>query len=157
LDLLRGRIDRLAGQLDRDPELVNRRFPELDCGQTGARNLLLQGATLLHAAAEYGQLEAARLLLDRGAQVDAQATVDENGIGGQTPLFHAVSQFNDWGFPLAQFLMERGAGLSIRAKLPGAYERPDEVVECTPLGYALRFPGDEGKTVMLLRERGAVE
>ena len=35
--------------------------------------------------------------------------------------------------------------------------RPGEVVECTPLGYALRFPGDAGKTVALLRERGGVE
>jgi hypothetical protein len=58
---------------------------------------------------------------------------------------------------VAQLLVERGADLSIRAKLPGAYERPGEVVECTPLGYALRFPGGEGKTVTLLREHGAVE
>jgi ankyrin repeat protein len=155
LDLLRGRIERLAEQLDADPDLVNQRFAELDCGQTGNRSLLLRGATLLHVAAEYGQLEAARLLLERGAQVNARATVDENGVGGQTPIFHAVTQFNDWGFPVAQLLVERGADLSIRAKLPGAYERPGEVVECTPLGYALRFPGGEGKTVTLLREHGA--
>ena len=35
--------------------------------------------------------------------------------------------------------------------------RLDEVVECTPLGYALRFPGIQGKTVTLLRERGGAE
>jgi ankyrin repeat protein len=157
LDLLRGRIDRLAERLDADPDLVNRRFPELDCGQTGDRLLLLRGATLLHVAAEYGHLEAARLLLDRGALVDARATVDENGVGGQTPIFHAATQFNDWGFAVAQLLVECGADLSIRAKLPGAYERPGEVVECAPLGYALRFPGGEGKTVTLLREHCAVE
>ncbi len=157
LDLLRGDIYRLAEQLDASPDLVNRRFPELDCGQTGDRLLLLRGATLLHVAAEYGQIEAAGLLLDRGAQVDAKATLDENGVGGQTPIFHAATQFNDWGFNVAQLLVERGADLSIRAKLPGAYERPGEVVECTPLGYALRFPGGEGKTVSLLREHGAVE
>jgi len=90
---------------------------------------------LLHVAAEYCNLEAARLLLDRGAQADARATVDEAGIGGQTPLFHAMSQFNDRGLPVAQLLIERGADLSIRVKLPGHYERPEEVVECTPEEY----------------------
>ena len=35
--------------------------------------------------------------------------------------------------------------------------RLDEVVECTPLGYALRFPGIQGKTATLLRERGGAE
>jgi ankyrin repeat protein len=157
LDLLRGRLDRLAEQLDTDPALVHKRFPELDCGSTGARRLLLQGATLLHVAAEFGNVEAARLLLARGAQVDARATVDEAGIGGQTPLFHAVTQFDDRGLPMTQLLLEHGADLSVRVKLPGHYERLEEVVECTPLGYALLFPGVEGKTVKLLRERGGVE
>jgi ankyrin repeat protein len=157
LDLLRGRLDRFAEHLDAEPVLVNRRFPELDFGSTGARRLLLQGATLLHMAAEYGNLEAAMLLLDRGADVNARATVDEAGVGGQTPIFHAVTQFGDWGLPVAQLLAERGADLSVRVKLPGHYERPDEVVECTPLGYALRFPGTHNRTVTLLRERGAVE
>jgi ankyrin repeat protein len=157
LDLLQGRLDRLAERLDADPALGHRRFPELDCGSTGARRLLLQGATLLHVAAEFGNPEAARLLLDRGADVNARATVDETGIGGQTAIFHAVSQFRDWGLPVAQLLLDRGADLSVRVKLPGHYERPDEVVECTPLGYALQFPGVHGKTVALLRERGGVE
>jgi ankyrin repeat protein len=157
LDLLRGRLDRLAEQLDADPALVHRRFPELGFGVTGARLLTLRGATLLHVAAEYGNVEAAKLLLDRGADVNARAMVDEAGVGGQTPIFHAVTQFGDWGLPVAQLLVERGADLSVRVKLPGHYERPGEVVECTPLGYALRFPGNEGKTVALLRERGAAE
>jgi ankyrin repeat protein len=108
-------------------------------------------------AAEYGSVEAAVLLLDRGAQVDARAAVNEAGVGGQTPIFHAVSQFDDLGLPVAQLLLERGASLFVRVKLPGHYERPDEVVECTPLGYALRFPGVQGKTATLLRERGGVE
>lgn len=157
LDMLRGRLDWLRERLDADPALVHRRFPELDCGSTGARRLLLQGATLLHVAAEFGSLEAARLLLERGAQVDQRAAVDEAGIGGQTAIFHAVSQFADRGLAVTQLLLEHGAGLSARVTLPGHYERPDEVVECTPLGYALRFPGSEGKTVTLLRERGGVE
>jgi hypothetical protein len=43
-------------------------------------------------------------------------------------------------------------------KIPGSYERPGEIVECTPLGYALLFGGDsQRRTVTLLREWGAVE
>jgi ankyrin repeat protein len=157
LSILQGRMDRLAAQLDVNPGLVNQRFPELDCGSTGARRLLLQGSTLLHVAAEFGNTDAARLLLDRGASVNVRAAVDETGVGGQTAIFHAVTQFDDWGLAMTQLLLERGADLSVRVKLPGDYERPDEVVECTPLGYALRFPGTEGKTVELLRTSGATE
>jgi ankyrin repeat protein len=161
LDLLRGRLDLLAEHLDAEPNRVHQRFPELDFGSTGARLLTLRGATLLHVAAEYGNVQAAKLLLERGADVNARAVVDESGLGGQTPIFHAVTQFYDGGLPMAQFLVQRGADLSVRVKLPGHYERPGEIVECTPLGYAMRFPGHEHKnelkTVAFLLERGAVE
>jgi ankyrin repeat protein len=119
---------------------------------------LLQGATLLHVAAEYGNVAAAALLLDRGVDVNARATVDESGIGGQTAIFHAVTQSDDYGLPVAQLLIDRGADLTVRARLPGDYERPGEIVECTALGYALRFGGaSQRRTVTLLRERGAME
>ena len=101
---------------------------------TGGRRLTLQGGTLLHVAAEYGNLAAAALLLDRGADVNARATVDDAGVGGQTAIFHAVTQFDDDGLPVTQLLVERGADLTVRAKLPGDYERPGEIVECTRLG-----------------------
>jgi ankyrin repeat protein len=139
--ILRGRLDELKHLMDEEPNLVNRRFPELDCGQTGGRSLLLTGATLLHAAAEFGDVAAAALLLDRGADVNARADVAPDGIGGQTPIFHALTQFDDFGLPVARLLIGRGADLNVRAKLPGAYERPGEIVECTPLEYSRLFGG----------------
>jgi hypothetical protein len=158
LAVLRGRLDGLAKLIDTEPGVVNQSFPQLDCGQTGGRSLLVQGGTLLHVAAEYGNVAGVGLLLDSGADVNARATVDEAGIGGQTPIFHAATQFGDDGFPITQLLLERGADLSLRVKLPGSYERPGEIVECTPLGYALLFGGDrQRRTVSLLREWRAVE
>jgi ankyrin repeat protein len=112
LDLLRGRLDRLADHLDRKPSLVDRRFLEFDFGTTAARRLTLAGATLLHVAAEYGSVDAARLLLDRGADVNARAAIDESGVGGQTPIFHAASQYWDYGLAVAELLIDRGADLS---------------------------------------------
>jgi hypothetical protein len=61
-----------------------------------------------------------------------------------------VTQFGDWGLPIVQLLEERGADLSVRVKLPGHYERPEEFVECSPLEYVILFPGGETKTVVFL-------
>jgi ankyrin repeat protein len=73
-------------------------------------------------AAEFQNLDVARLLLDRGADVNAAAMLDEAGVGGQTPIFHAATQREDAGLPLVELLVERGADLTFRAKLPGHYE-----------------------------------
>jgi hypothetical protein len=63
----------------------------------------------------------------------------------------------DAGLPLVRLLVDRGADLTIRAKLPGSYEEPGATVESTPLGYAILFPGDQGPTSAYLRERSRVE
>jgi ankyrin repeat protein len=157
LAVLSGRIERLVQLLESDPGLAKRRFPDLDFGTTANRRLTLRGGTLLHVAAEYGNEAAARLLLEFGANVNARVELDAAGIGGQTPIFHAVSQYADWGLPVARLLAAWGADLRAPARLPGQYDRPEEVVECTPLGYARRFPGTESQTILFLRGAGAVE
>ena len=157
LEILRGRIDRLRELLDGDPALVHRRFGELDFGNTGNRSLTLRGGTLLHVAAEYGNVAAVQLLLDRGADVNAAAEIDDKGVGGQTPVFHAATQFFDFGHQTVEILVRRGADLSVSARIPGAYENPEEIVRCRPLEYALLFPGGENKTTAFLRAAGAPE
>lgn len=158
LELLSGRLDVLATLIDADRKLTSARFNTLDFGTTGGRLLTLKGATLLHVAAEYRHLDSIQLLLNQGADVNQRASIDSSGVGGQTAIFHAVTQADDAGVAVARLLIDRGADLSVRARLPGHYERPGEVVDCTPLGYALRFQetrSDGGKTVLLLREHGA--
>ena len=134
LAVLRRQADRLEALLDADPQLARMRFPQLDCGQTGGRSLTLRGATLLHLAAEYGNTAAAGLLLDRGADVNGRAEVDAQGVGGQTALFHAVTQFDDAGLEVTRVLLDCGADVTLRATLPGDYERPEEVVTRTGTG-----------------------
>jgi len=60
-------------------------------------------ASLLHVAAEYGNLGAARALLDAGADVEARAG------DGHTPLFHTVSSLLDHGAPVMRALLAAGA------------------------------------------------
>ena len=152
LALVRGRTTELRELLDKNPDLLHERFPGLDFGTTAARMLTLRGGTLLHVAAEFQNLDAARLLLDRGANVNATAMVDEKRVGGQTPIFHAATQTNDSGLALVQLLVERGADLAVRARVPGHYESPGELMDCTPLQYALRFPGNQGPTSAYLKQ-----
>ena len=158
LDVLRGDVSRLVQRLDADPGLVNEQFPTLDFGTTGGRMLTLRGATLLHVAAEYRNVEVMALLFARGADANARAAVAESGLGGQTALFHAVTQREDGGLPAVKLLLAHGADLAVRATVPGHYERPNEVLECTPLDYARHFVdepcrGDKAQTVAFLSEQ----
>ncbi len=151
LNTIRDRSAQLADELDASPSLVNRQFPELDCGTTARRRLTLGGATLLHVAAEYGSIGCADLLLSRGASPDLK------GGSGQTPLFHSAAQYGDFGLEVTRLLLNSGANPAIRATVPGDYDRPDDFVECSVLEYATRFPGPESfssntETLNLLRD-----
>jgi ankyrin repeat protein len=140
LPILRNRTGELAALLDADPRILQRRYRELDCGHSGGRRLTLFGATLLHVAAEYDFLDAVRLLLDRGADVNARAEIDSNGVGGQTPIFHALTHHNARHSELGQFLIAHGADLTIRARIPGHYERREEILDVSAAEYAALFP-----------------
>jgi ankyrin repeat protein len=140
LPILRGRIGELNSLLDADPSLIHRRYPELDCGQSGGRLLTLRGATLLHVAAEYGFFDATRLLLDRGADVNARAKIDASGVGGQTPIFHALTHFMGVNPEVGELLIQRGADLTARARVPGHYEHKGEILDVTAAEYAALFP-----------------
>ena len=98
----------------------------------------LIGATLLHVAAEYGHAKAARVLIDRGADVNARAALDEHGLDGHTALFHTVNSNNNRSAPIMQMLMSAGAKCDIR--LPGltwgkGFEWETTFFDVTPISY----------------------
>lgn len=157
--LHRGRLDLLEAHLQRDPELLRRTFahrdvypPELGCHADPSLALHgtpLAGGTLLHLCVDYDEMEIARWLLDRGADPDAPAAVDDDGFGGHTALFGcAVSQpyrvglRRDDGF--ARLLLDHGARPDRRASLRKRLrfvvdETEHEYRNVTPLSWGRRF------------------
>ena len=149
---IRGDLASLRELLRQDPSLIERRYPTLNIGAAAGRMLTLQGATLLHVAAEFGQGEVAKCLLDTGADVNTPALIDSDGFGGQTPIFHAATQNADLGLSLVKLLLSRGADLNVRCRIPGHYKNPEEkIFEGAVLEYALQFPGGDNQTVEELR------
>jgi ankyrin repeat protein len=152
--LHRGRVDLLERHLARDPALVKRHFttaeiypPELGLRPgDGLTATPVDGATLLHLAVEYDDLETAAWLVERGADVNARAAVDQEGFGGHTPLFHAVVALGARDDAKARFLLERGADPDSRATLRKQLqhmgdpekEQMREFHNVTPTAYARR-------------------
>jgi hypothetical protein len=99
----------------------------------------LVGASLLHVAAEYGNLNAARALIEAGAEVNARAEVDGHGLNGHTPIFHTVSSNANRSEPIMRLLLEAGADPSVR--LAGitwgkGFEWETTFFDVTPISYA---------------------
>ncbi len=97
------RHEEAARLLDVDPALVGRKDE--------AVGSIVDGATALHRASEWGSLKTARILLARGADAGAQ---DRRG---RTPLYlaaHEASPRKEQPSPaLVDLLLELGAGLDV--------------------------------------------
>lgn len=152
----RGRIDLLEEHLRRDPGLLRRAFmheeiypPELGCHDEvmATQGTPLAGTTLLHMCADYGEIEIARWLLDRGMNVDERATVDRDGFGGHTALFGTIVSQANFGrnkspdAPFTRLLLDHGANpnarASLRKRLHPGYEIDGmhEYRSVTPMGW----------------------
>lgn len=99
----------------------------------------LAGASLLHVAAEYGNANAARVLIEAGADVNATAAVDGDGLNGHTPLFHTVNSPVNHCAPVMRMLVRAGARCDIR--LAGitwgrGFEWETVCFDVTPVSYA---------------------
>jgi hypothetical protein len=118
-----GDLDRLKIHLQRDSQLIHRRFsyreiypPELGCaddGRSGLHGTPIDGTTLLHLSIDFHEQEIFDWLLDQGADVNAAAIVDKEGFGGHTPLFNAILKHGN----MAHRLVLLGADIHIRVYL----------------------------------------
>ena len=99
----------------------------------------LEGASLLHVAAEYGNLAVAKMLIRLGADVNARAATDEFGMNGHTPLFHTVNSNANRSAPVMHLLLDAGARTDVQ--LQGitwgkGFEWETTCFDMTPVSYA---------------------
>ncbi len=99
----------------------------------------LVGVSLLHVAAEYGNLGAARALIEAGANMNATAAFGECGLNGHTPLFHSVNSIENTSEPIMRLLLAAGAKTDVR--LAGfawgkGYQWETTFFDVTPISYA---------------------
>jgi hypothetical protein len=66
--------------------------------------------------------------------------VDADGFGGQTPLFQALTHFEGVHPEAGELLIQRGGDLTIRAYVPGPYERPGKILDVSAAEYGAFFP-----------------
>lgn len=99
----------------------------------------LDGATWLHLAAELGHTAAARALVDLGADPNAAAGLDADGLGGHTPIFHTVNSNRHRAAPVLALLLDAGARVDVRVAgltWGRGFEWETTLFDLTPIAYA---------------------
>ena len=124
----------LEKEIAKDPGVVSKKV-SLRCAYTP-----LFETTLLHVCAEFNHVACAEVLLQHGADVNAKAGLDENGFGGQTPIFHTVNQNRNQSEAMMQFLLLHKADLQItvRGLIWGkGYPWETFIPSVNPISYAM--------------------
>jgi Ankyrin repeats (many copies) len=124
----------LENQISNNPEAASKKYT-LRCAYTP-----LYEATLLHICAEFNHLSCAEVLVHHGADINAKAGIDENGFGGQTPIFHTVNQNSNHSIDMLHYLISKSADLKIT--VPGiiwgkGYEWETLIPAVNPISYAM--------------------
>src|SRR5882724_4602493 len=126
--------DSLYMQLRKNPEALVNKY-SFDCTFTP-----LFEASLLHICAEYNHLAGAKVLVSHGADVNAKAGLDENGFGGQTPIFHTVNQHLNRSIDVMNFLLSQSAylGITVKGLIWGkGYSWETFIPSVNPISYAM--------------------
>ena len=96
--------------------------------------------SLLHICAEYNHLASAEVLVKHGADLNVKAGLDENGFGGQTPVFHTVNQNRNRSIDMLKFLLSKKVELDItvRGLIWGKnYPWESFIPSVNPISYAM--------------------
>jgi hypothetical protein len=124
----------LDHQIRNNPDAADRRY-SLRCAFTP-----LYEASLLHICAEFNHLSCAEVLVKQGADINAKAGIDENGFGGQTPIFHTVNQILNHSIEMLEYLLSKSADLQITVKgliWGKGYEWESFIPAVNPINYAM--------------------
>ncbi len=154
----RGRIDLLEAHLDRDPSLLEHRFEESEIFPAelgikpgdGLHVTPVAGGTLLHLAIEYDDIDVARWLIERGADVNAKAAMTLMG-SADTRRCSTRSSRSPRRTIRRPGCSWSGADPNARATIRKQLrdmgdpekERMREFHNVTPIGYARAVPGTE--------------
>ncbi|MGZ8559655.1 MAG: hypothetical protein ACXWWC_15035, partial [Chitinophagaceae bacterium] len=95
---------------------------------------------LLHICAEFNHVSCAEVLVKYGTDVNARAGVDENGFGGQTPIFHTVNQNSNNSAGMMDFLLTHSADLELTSAgliWGKGYEWETLIPSVNPISYAM--------------------
>ncbi len=120
--------------LTQNPDAILRKYT-LRCAYTP-----MYEASLLHICAEFNLESCARILVSRGLDVNIEAGVDENGFGGQTPIFHTVNQNTNQSIDMFNFLIDNSANLRITVAgliWGKGYDWETFIPSVNPISYAM--------------------
>lgn len=124
----------LDDQLEIFPDAVHKHYT-LRCAFTP-----LYKVTLLHICAEFNHVSCAEILIKRGADINAKAGIDENGFGGQTPIFHTVNQILNHSIEMLDYLLSKSIDLKITVNgliWGKGYEWETLIPAVNPISYAM--------------------
>ena len=125
--------DALRDALRHDPTLIRHRTSMVSAFTP------LVGASLLHVAAEFGNINAARVLVEAGVDLEARAALDEHGLNGHTPIFHTVNSNANRSAPIMRMLVDAGARPDVRVHgitWGKGFEWETTCFDVTPVSYA---------------------
>lgn len=124
----------LNDRLNDDPAALTKKYT-LRCAYTP-----LYEASLLHVCAEFNHVTCAEVLISHGLHINSVAGIDENGFGGQTPIFHTVNQNSNNSAEMMDLLLSHRADLELT--VPGliwgkGYEWETLIPAVNPVSYAM--------------------